>query len=749
VACHEGHAVKRAPRKPRPYKPRLDADGNTVKRPYKPRLDADGNTVKRPYKPRLDADGERVKVDRSIFTNGHFVAVDGEGFSEGKPLIVRIEDNEYVYSPHYYGLIASSDGHEDYVLDGRLRIKTCLDFLLNIVIRDRRAIPVIFSGSYDVVQFLAHDLSREQCKLLLQSTGTRSIHLDITLGEHDYRLKMVPRKSFTVSRWNAGEDKYKINKRGEWQATKHISVTLWDVWGFFQDSFIGVMEKWIPGNADYQFIAGMKGKRKLFQREEMEVIRKYTQAELRCLVEVMNELRKAIAGLGLKITRWDGAGAIAGAMMKTHQVKLRKSPDYTPAFDAACHAYSGGHIEVYKLGYHKGDVHHYDINSAYPAEFIGLPDLSSGRWQHSSDSDNVGSPPDGFTLVRVAYNFNEGMPFYPLFFRERDGTILYPSEGEGWYWFPEYDVAREFFYTHGGVAFRVLEWWHYRHSGLCPFSWVQDYYDRRKLLVAISKRTKVPNGEEKIIKLGLNSLYGKTMQTVGARVVGDDIVPPSYFQIEWGGYVTSGCRSKLMRAAIQQPHAIIAIATDGIFSLEPLLLDCPKDKLLGGWEYQKHDGITMVMPGVYWLHDLEEETGELKSKHYTRGFNKETMEQPSIIHEAWKRRERYIAIETTRMIGLGTACTSPRFWKMRGCFVTSQRELSLDGHNSKRYPVSLSTNRPARGLVQTWPLSRDRPDITMSKAYDVRFLMSPIEDVKKRAEDEGEREAIDAEHPYI
>jgi hypothetical protein len=701
---------------------------------------------RKPRGPRPNRKRPPDNRDRSKFATSPFIAIDGEGFSEGVIQTVSIEGHEYVYQPHYYSLLAASDGREDYCLSGRLSSQRCLEFLFNVSSANPRGIFVIFSGGYDVTQFLGHDIKRSEAKELMESAKSDTNHLDITRGGYDYRIKIVPRKNLTISRWTAKTPKYKFNpKSGRSSKTPHETFVLWDVWGFFQDSFSEVMRKWIPDDVDYQFIRQMKEKRgnsELFNRDEMDVIRKYNAAELRCLVAIMNRVRSAIEALGLKVTRWDGAGAIAGAMNQKHNVKASKAPDYTPAFDAACHAYSGGHIEVCKIGFHFGEVHHYDVNSAYPAEFINLPDLASGRWRHSSDA--IGDqPPEGFTLVYVQYNFREGLPFYPLFFRERDGTILYPQYGEGWYWFPEYTAAREYFLQHGGTCFRVLEWWHYASDAPRPFAWVRDYYARRQHLVADAKRRAIENGEEKIIKLGLNSLYGKTMQQVGARMVGDEFKPPAYFQIEWGGYVTSGCRAKLMRAATQNPHSIIAFATDGLFSTEPLLLDCPTEKVLGAWEYQSHAGITMVMPGVYWLHSVDE-LGDLKSRHYARGFDKKTMGNPTIVHQAWARGQDEIAMETTRLIGLGTAVSSKHFWKMRGCFVSSSRMLRLDGLNSKRLAITVSSSKPHRGLVAIDPKEPDASMGTCSKPYDIKFLTTPLEDAQSRAEDEAEREALDA-----
>lgn len=692
----------------------------------------------------------------SLFETGDFVAVDGEGFSEGPTLQFTAGSDHSLYEgrEHYYALLAASDGSEIYNPRGRLTTKQCLDFLLAIKDNNPKAILVCFGGSYDVCQMLAHGLTREQVTELLSNAKDAPDarksrkYLDVTLGQHDYRLEYRARKSLSIWRWAKGADKYQEHMKEDgstvWRMTDCSKATLWDVWGFFQDSFVGVLDKWLPRHPDYEMIKLEKGNRNIFERSEIDVIRRYNQAELRCLVEVMNKVREAIGALGLTITRWDGAGSIAAAMLKLHEVKQHKSEAPEPVFLAARHAYSGGHIEVCQLGYHDGPVYHYDVNSAYPNEFRHLPSLANGYWQHGT-----GEPPAGFTVVKTAFQFYGGNSFYPLFYREENGSIIYPSRGCGWYWYPEFEAAREYAARLGALTFEPLEWWHWNTSSpVYPFHWIEPIYERRQELVAIAKATKEPNGEEKVIKLGLNSLYGKTAQQVGARFQDGEFIAPPYFQLEWAGYVTSGCRAKLMQAAIQNPPAIIAFATDGLFSTAPLDLDCPKEKILGAWEFEKHDGITMVMPGVYWLH----EDGK-KPKHYSRGFDKAQMSDAEFIHTAWRQRKEYVEIDITRLIGLGSACTSDTFWHMRGMFVTSKRELVLNGKNSKRYEVMLYREKPHKGLVPTVPRDHYEDILTpltelMSAPYDIAWLDVDYSDASKSDPESAmieEREAIDAE----
>jgi hypothetical protein len=675
----------------------------------------------------------------SLFDTARFIAIDGEGFSEGDAEEFHIGERVYKCQPHYYALLSASDGAEIYAESGRLSTQQCLDFLIDRAEDNAPCILICFGGSYDFCQMLMHGLSRDDLDVLWNGYGGkfRRKYLDVSLGQYDYRLELRMRKSLTVKRWPRGADKYQrhVKKDGSriWRMTKCQSATLWDAWGYFQSSFVNAMATWIPDDPDYQMIQAKKGERDIFDRNEIADIRIYNQAEVRCLAAIMDRVRGAIEAMGLKTSRWDGAGAIAAAIIRLHDVKAHMADSPDDVFTAARHAYSGGHIEVYKLGYHNGKVYHYDINSAYPHQFRNLPSLSGGNWIKGN-----GPPSEGFTLVRVEYRFKPGLPFYPFFYRETNGTILYPERGAGWYWYPEFDAGQQFTNRFGAIEFNVVEWWHFQpFANDKPFRWIEEYYERRAFLIAESKRSGIPNGEEKTLKLGYNSCYGKTAQQVGARIEGNEIIPPPYFQLEWAGYVTAGCRAQIMLAAMQKPDCIIGLATDGIFSIEPLDLYCPPAKELGAWECQIHDGITMVMPGVYWLHDGAE------TKHFSRGFNKRDMRDPQIIHRAWARKESSIDVTLRRLITLGSALSSDTLWEMRGRFVDSARTLKINGDNSKRYEAPLYKAKPHKGLVDTkprdlWEDYAQSLSSLMSAPYPIAWLDMDEPQLEQRGEDDDD-----------
>lgn len=715
---------------------------------------------------------ERVRAHRerktaagqgtSLFDRGEFIAVDGEGFSEGDELAFRAGDGAgklYTAREHFYAFLSASDGSSVYS-NTHLTTKQCLDFLIDIRLANPLAILICFGASYDMTHMLT-DLDRSEIDVLLHGDGTLANRrfVDVNLGEHDYRIEMRPRKQLSVWRWDKGAPKHRMNiaqsGKRSWVLTDCDRAILWDTWGFFQGTFVGAMAEWLPNDPDAKMIAAKKAGRSEFIREEMSDIRTYNAAELRCLVAMMERLRDALKRMDVRISRWDGAGAIAAAMLRKHSVHEAMGEPPAAVRQGALHAYAGGHIEAVKLGTSADLIHHYDVSSAYPAECIDLPDLSSGEWQHGGSSNGAAidpvAVPSGFTLVRCSWRFEPGLPFYPLYYRETNGAILYPERGHGWYWFPEFEAAQKFAQLFGVIEFNVHEFYHFKPvTGHKPFSWVREYYAERQRIIEEARARGETDGLNMAIRLGLNALYGKLAQQVGARWDGEEWKLPRYFQLEWAGWITSATRAKLMLAAMQQPTAIISFATDAVFTTEPLQLDCPARKILGTWEYSLHQGMTIVMPGVYWCGPPPDKPGAAP-KHYSRGFDKEKMQDQAFVLNAWRRGLDCVEAPSKRMVTLGSALVSDTFWPMRGMFASTTRTLKLDGGNSKRHGVAMTQCKPHRGLVATHPKDLDEDyalslQHLLSCAYPVVWLTgdaSAAVVVNDPAED-GMREAIEA-----
>src|SRR5437660_9483876 len=90
-------------------------------------------------------------------------------------------------------------------------------------------------------------------------------------------------------------------------------------------------------------------------------------------------------------------------------------------------------------------------------------------------------------------------------------------------------------------------------SSTKPFSFIPDVYAYRQQLIQEG------SGAEKALKLAINSLYGKTAQSVGYSTDRNRGKPP-YHNMVVAGMTTSKTRAKLMEAAMQKPDSVIMLA---------------------------------------------------------------------------------------------------------------------------------------------------------------------------------------------
>jgi hypothetical protein len=608
---------------------------------------------------------------------------------------------------HVYGYLANSDGDERYNQAG-LSSVDCLDFLIEA---GREKLNIIFSGSYDVTLILK-DLPPEKAREAMADNELTGF----VTGTYwnGYKISYVPRKYLYVRREH-----------------EKTGVMLWDVWGFFQGSFLEALEKWFGKDyPELNLIHEGKTKRSDFNPSDISFIRKYNAAELRALLALMEALLTASEDAGLHLSRFDGAGAVAAAMLKKHDIKKRVFLD-----DAgekirlpmemrlpAEIAYYGGRIEAPQYGRAHATVYHYDINSAYPAALINLPNIGRGTWRH--EDRPVFSRCPEMSLFRVKWDVGNSR-LCPFPYRSAlQQKILYPPAGESWVWYPEVFVALNT--RRPGWDIEIIEAWVFEPEDPedRPYAFIQEYYDRRAALVAETKTTGKPNGAEKVIKLGLNSLYGKTAQRVGAK---------PFYSLAYAGYITSYTRSMLFSAAMQAPDAIIALATDGIFSLSPLTLPCPQEKVLGAWEFSKHDDMILVQSGHYLLKDGE------KWRLWSRGFDKfagdgSTEKERSESYQckilryiadllnAWATGDDKIYLSCSRFCTLKSALIGDR-WDKRGQWIKGHSE-DLPGKELKIVPLdmkretdfSMPQGNPADGMIKTVPTLNFTPE-EMSAPY--------------------------------
>lgn len=627
--------------------------------------------------------GKRGSRGKSLtkFQKGAFCAWDGEGLT--------------VDTQHRYVLLANSRGLSQWERAPGRGLST-LEILSALTegfrANDKRTIHVIFGGSYDVNCWV-RDINPYQLEQLWKG---RWVTVRDPSMRPLFKIQYRPRRSFTVH--SLGAD------------LPRVKGVVWDVWGFFQGTFVGALEKYglpVPPR-----LARMKKTRSQFTERQRAAITRYCAEECDLLQRLMELVREHLETAGLPIKRWDGAGACAAALLTREGTNAAQSVTPAAVRRATQHAYAGGRIELIRWGHApRTPIHHYDIVSAYPAALVDVPALNNGTWEHTQYE--LSHHPFAVSCVRWSFTRSRAR-VYPFFWRAPDGSVYYPRFGESWVWRPELDAARAAL-ARGDIAgeITVKESWGFAPAEVDarPFAFVVSMFEQRRQW----KRDGV--GAEKMLKLSLNSLYGKCAQHVGAQShkIGEEsvMVPPKFHQLEWAGWITSATRARLFTAACAAGEGALMLATDGIFSTVPIP-ELEISPTLGAWDYHEHSGCTIVQSGVYWLddapkrndptiHGMGSVVGRVKtvSTDFCRGFDRGSLRRTGII-AAWRRSTPYWPATLTRFVTMGAVCSNhaPRCdWRQ---WRTMPRKLNLSPTGTKRTPIP-GIGNPARALLPTVP----------------------------------------------
>lgn len=522
----------------------------------------------------------------------------------------------------------------------------CLEFLSLL---DHKPIYIGYYFDYDVTMILRHTTLAQRDRILRpvmigMPTERRATYIG------NYEVEYVPHKYFKVKH---------INQK-QW-------VTINEVGSFFQMSFAKAIRDWETGTAEERMsIIVNKLRRDTFEDMTATEI-EYNKIECRHLEELMTTFREVCSDTSVLPARWQGPGYLASDLLKSHSIPKRKEYSLDPELlSYANSAYYGGRFELLKVGTVR-NVHEYDINSAYPHAMRILPCLLHGAWNYGRGM------PDRKNLYVAFVQFkNTGCALANLPIRDKkSGTISWPYEGRGWYWSTEIEAA-----LRSGKT-RIVEWidhWDYHHQCDCrPFDWINNIYMVRQ---SLGKSTRgYP------LKLAINSLYGKTAQSVGSA---------SYANPIWAGLITSSVRASLIDAYDSvDSREIVMLATDGIYSRVPLP-HLTIGAALGQWELKHHAEMFLVQPGIYF-------SSEALDRPKTRGVALAVvLKYETMFREVFAQWLKDIPVDIfgnvngyprvcmpmTHFIGLKLAQSWNKPW-LAGKWQTSDRHISFD-FSSKR-----------------------------------------------------------------
>jgi len=553
-------------------------------------------------------------IDR--YLSKAFVSWDGEGGNESD-------------GSHTYFLLANSNGQSISDRNGLGTVRV-FEFMLG---SQSGVTNIVYGGNYDINMILK-DLDYDSLSTLYREGKARW---------NGYFIEWRPGKSFTIKQANR-------------------SFTLFDILPFFQCSFVKACDEYLGHEWPYRdAIIREKSRRGTFDWSDIDSIGDYNRAELENTVSLANELRTRLYKVDIRVSRWDGPGAIAASLYKKYQIKSHIGSPPTPVVLAGRHAYAGGRFEIIRKGHSLAGAYQYDIRSAYPSAIRSLPccNPNHGQWSYRTFTNGPIRDVKPFGIYRIEvvtpYTKSITQP-QPLWMRNKNGTVYFCEYSHGWYWSPEAQLALDL----GGM--NIYEAWEWNQECECnPFHFVEALYNKRAAL------KRAGDGAHVGLKLGLNSLYGKLAQQIGYDP-GPPLRLPPYHSLEWAGYITSHCRTQMYKASMQSLDDIIAFETDAIFSRVPI--DLPIGGRLGEYEETKYESLTYLKSGFY-FGTLTDGTEVAKS----RGFNAGSITRDQVIAALNNRNIETLPATQTRFIGLGQAMNQDmNKWRR---WITAPRDISV------------------------------------------------------------------------
>ena len=580
----------------------------------------------------------------------------GREYPQPRDRIIGIDGEGQGRFPHLYTYLAAVDESGKLSVavqnDKGLSTEECFDFLLSM---PPKSLCFGYAFVYDLTKICQDLPDSDLYKLFHEEKRARLVEGRVIYKPvhfHGYTVNYMNRR-FTLS----------DGKR---------RVTIWDIFRFFASKFTSALIDWkVADETKLRRMAEMKDQRADFDKLDKGEIHAYCKEECAYLARLGRKLIAAHDDAGIKLKSFFGAGSTASALLDKLCIRDKRGDIPVSMRLPIASAFFGGRFENSVVGPVEGPVYDYDISSAYPYHASLLPCLCCGSWRHSKTVRNV-------RTALVHWTSDAGAIWGALPVRDEKGTIRFPLSGKGgWAWGPEFFAAQRF-----NPSVRAVEAWVYETD--CdhkPFADLPFYYRER---VKLGK-----DAQGLVLKLGMNSVYGKLAQSKGLN--------PKYQSWVWAGLITAGCRGQLLDLVAQDPANVLMLATDGVWTRSKLRPPAPVDtgtgdlpKPLGGWEEKVFErGVFAVRPGIYFpLEPTEDELEKVRA----RGLGRKLLYQQwaKVVH-AFERRKPFVKLSgVSRFVGAKSG------FRTKG----GQPKRSKDLGEWIEYPIEVTFNpKPKRERV--------------------------------------------------
>jgi DNA polymerase type B, organellar and viral len=557
-----------------------------------------------------------------------------------------------------YSLFGNSLGDE--LCNPNLNTEDCLKLILATASRVD-GIHFWFGGNYDVSMIL-RELPHRHLRILANVTRT------VWRG---YQIEHIPHK---------------------WLKIRYGSLycKIYDVRSFFQGDYNSALADFEIGTkAERDAIASGKRDRPIFLWAEIEEIKVYWKLELKLGPLLMEELRQRFYSAGYIPRSWHGPGALARMALKRHGVYKAKALCPPKVQEAARYAFAGGRFELFQAGHIQGKVYNADINSAYPYFATFLPNLNHGTWRRTRTFET-----GKFAVWHIRYDAApNNTRAFPLFRRLANGCVVWPSRVEGWYWQPEAELVAD------DPDAKFIEGWVFDEDDETdrPFKFLAEYYAIRQ-----EWKSEPYNAAELTLKLIINAIYGQLAQRAGWDRVHN--MAPRTHQLEWAGFITSGCRAAIYRACSLLGDKLISIDTDGIYSTTPID-GVHTGKALGEWEVSEYDDGIFWQSGIYCLKRPTDKIGPSCDgwrKAKSRGIKKGSYIAEELLRCVYEGDTLKLSKHMFITYGLAEI----HGWNLHNTWIDVPHEMGMGGGKRIHFPKACDTycRAPVHRLLQWEPV---------------------------------------------
>jgi len=426
--------------------------------------------------------------------------------------------------------------------------------------------------------------------------------------DYDVRamLAWLPKESL-FELWTEG--KMIINNTSiEYLPSKHFSlkegkyrVNFYDLAQFFNTSLDTASNRWL-GEGKHDIDSARIDYDKEYRENNKTKIREYCIQDARLTDRLADIAVDLFAQVGVKTNKWYSTAYLS----EKYFLKHTSFPVFhnKEAQRYAWYSYAGGRFEVFERGYIP-QVYKYDIHSAYPHAMKALPDLDSGEWRFLQRYDASAD----LAFLKVKMKNNDGY-IQPLHYKIGQ-LVTYPQANRHVRIItkPELDLVLEY----DLAEVEILNGWHfYNLEGRHPFELIDTLYEWRQEL----KRDADPR--EWVIKILMNSIYGKTIQVNPRRRITDPLKTGNLFIPAYASEITAQTRVTLLRECLEQDLTPLAFFTDAILLEDKANLPTGG---LGAWAIEASGEAVLLGSGVYSIRDGEHLDTKLRGFRGSKSYD--------------------------------------------------------------------------------------------------------------------------------